>query len=193
MEANMKKSFVLVALAMVMGGCDKSPEPSTTHADTKTTKAPTQAAEPAPESTRTRDPNAPKDIVDVAVASPDHTTLVKALQAADYVDALHNAGPFTVFAPNNAAFDKLPKETLAGLMKSDKKTDLQNILKYHVTTSMYGAKSFTEGQILGMANGGKVTMHVKDGKVMVNDANVVATIQSTNAIIHVIDTVLLPK
>ncbi|MCL2726321.1 MAG: fasciclin domain-containing protein [Polyangiaceae bacterium] len=189
----MKKSFVLVALVIVMGGCEKSPEPSTTHAETKTTAAPTPAAEPTPEPTRAIDPNAPKDVVGVAVASPDHTTLVKALQAADYVDSLHNAGPFTVFAPNNAAFAKLPKETLDALMKPEKKADLQDILKYHVTTTMYGLKSFTDGQQLAMANGKKVTFHVKDGKVTVNDANIIGTVQATNGIIHVIDTVLIPK
>ena len=78
-----------------------------------------------------------KDVVKVAVGSKDHTTLVAALKQADLVTALSNAGPFTVFAPTNAAFDKLPAGTVEGLMKDDKKEDLQNILQYHVTLSPF--------------------------------------------------------
>jgi uncharacterized surface protein with fasciclin (FAS1) repeats len=133
-----------------------------------------------------------QDVVDVAVASKDHTTLVTALKAADYVASLKNPGPFTVFAPTNAAFAKLPKGTVEGLLKPEKKTDLENILKYHVTVSTYQAKWFKEGQVMGMANGSKVTFHVKDGKVMINDATIIASIPVSNGIVHVIDTVLLP-
>src|ERR1700690_4528121 len=74
-----------------------------------------------------------KDIVKIAASSKDHTTLVAALKQADLITSLSNAGPFTVFAPTNAAFDKLPAGTVDGLMKDDKKEDLQNILQYHVT------------------------------------------------------------
>ena len=124
----------------------------------------------------------------------DHTTLVKALQQADLVDALANPGPFTVFAPTNAAFDKLPAGTVDGLMKPEKKADLQNILQYHVTTSSLKADYFKDGMTISMVNGGTVTVSVKDGKVILNNsATIVASIQASNGMVHVIDAVLLPK
>jgi len=134
-----------------------------------------------------------KDVVKVAVGSKDHTTLVAALKQADLVTVLSNAGPFTVFAPTNAAFDKLPAGTVDGLMKDDKKADLQNILQYHVTLSALSAESFTDGQVLGMVNGDNVTVHIKDGKVMLNNAaTIVASVKASNGMVHVIDGVLLP-
>lgn len=134
-----------------------------------------------------------KDVVKVAVGSKDHTTLVAALKQADLVTALSNAGPFTVFAPTNAAFDKLPAGTVESLMKDDKREDLQNILQYHVTLSAISAESFTDGQTLGMVNGDNVTVSVKDGKIMLNNsATIVASVRASNGIVHVIDGVLLP-
>jgi len=134
-----------------------------------------------------------KDVVKVAVGSKDHTTLVEALKQADLVTSLSNAGPFTVFAPTNAAFDKLPAGTLDGLMKDDKKADLQNILQYHVAVAVYKAENLKDGQVIGQANGDNITINVKDGKVMVNGtANIVASVPASNGIIHVIDAVLLP-
>ncbi len=134
-----------------------------------------------------------KDIVKVASGSPDHTTLVAAVKAADLVNVLANAGPFTVFAPTNAAFDKLPAGTVEGLLKPDKKETLADILQYHVAVAVYKPDMFQDGQVISMANGGNVTIGVKDGKVTVNGANVVATVPASNGIIHVIDAVLLPK
>ncbi|MFO0745882.1 MAG: fasciclin domain-containing protein [Myxococcota bacterium] len=132
-------------------------------------------------------------MVSIAAASKDHTTLVAALKAADYVTAVSNAGPLTVFAPTNAAFDKLPKGTVEELVKPDKVDTLRDILKYHATTSTYETKSLKDGQTIGMANGQKVTIHVDaEGKVKVNDANIVASIRASNGIVHVIDGVLLP-
>jgi len=139
------------------------------------------------------DNDSQKDIVKVAVGSKDHTTLVAALKQADLVTSLSNAGPFTVFAPTNDAFNKLPAGTVDGLMKDDKKADLQDILQYHVTLSAMKAESFTEGQTLGMVNGDNVTVSVKDGKVTLNGvAHIIASIPASNGMIHVIDAVLLP-
>lgn len=135
----------------------------------------------------------PKNVVHIAAGSKEHTTLVAALQAADYVDSLTNPGPFTVFAPTNAAFDKLPKGTVESLLTPPKRGDLKNILQYHVAVSIYQAKDLKDGQTLGMANGGKVTFHLRDGKVMVNDAAIVASIPASNGIVHVVDGVLLPQ
>ena len=134
-----------------------------------------------------------KNIVANAVNSADHTTLVAALKQADLVTSLSNAGPFTVFAPTNEAFNKLPAGTVDGLMKDDKKADLQNILQYHVAVSAMKAESFTDGQTLGMVNGDNITISVKDGKVTLNGtAQIIASIPASNGIIHVIDGVLLP-
>ena len=135
----------------------------------------------------------PKDIVDIAVGSRDHTTLVTAVKAADYVVALKNPGPPTVFAPTNAAFDKLPKGTVEQLLSPEKKGELEKILQYHVTPSVYELKWLKDGQKLGQANGGKVTIGVKNGKVTVNGANVIASVRASNGIVHIIDTVLLPE
>lgn len=140
-----------------------------------------------------KDDESQKDVVKVAMGSKDHTTLVAALKQAELVTALSNAGPFTVFAPTNAAFDKLPAGTVDGLMKDDKKADLQNILQYHVTTSSLKAEFLTDGMTLGMVNGDNVTVSVKDGKIMLNGtATIIASIPASNGMIHVIDAVLLP-
>ena len=133
-----------------------------------------------------------QNIVQVAGASKDHTTLVAALKAANYITSLQNPGPFTVFAPTNAAFDKLPKGTLDGLLKPDQQEALRNVLKYHVSVPTYKIADFKDGQVIGEANGSKVTMSVKDGVVKVNEATIVASIVTSNGTIHVIDTVLLP-
>ena len=134
-----------------------------------------------------------KNIVQVAVGSKDHTTLVTAVKAADLVNALSNAGPFTVFAPTNAAFDKLPAGTVEGLLKPEKKDDLADILQYHVSVGVYNAEQLKDGQSLGQVNGGNITITKKDGKIIVNGtATVIASIPASNGIIHVIDGVLLP-
>ncbi|MBK7429379.1 MAG: fasciclin domain-containing protein [Bacteroidetes bacterium] len=135
-----------------------------------------------------------KNVVQVAIGSPDHTTLVAAVKAAELVDVLSNAGPFTVFAPTNAAFDKLPPGTVEGLVKPEQKETLQDILQYHVSVGVYQPEAFTDGQTIGQVNGGNIKITKKDGKIMINDkATIVASIQATNGIIHVIDEVLLPS
>lgn len=140
-----------------------------------------------------KDDESMKDVVKVAAGSPDHTTLVTAIKQAELVNALSNAGPFTVFAPTNDAFSKLPPGTVEGLMKPDKKGDLQNILQYHVTTSALKTTFFKDGMSLGMVNGDHVTFQVTDGKVRINNsANIIASVPASNGIIHVIDAVLLP-
>jgi uncharacterized surface protein with fasciclin (FAS1) repeats len=131
-----------------------------------------------------------KDVVKVAIASPDHTTLVKAVQAADLVNVLSNAGPFTVFAPTNAAFNQLPAGTVEGLLKPDKKEALANILQYHVTLSALDVSSFKDGQSLGMVDGGTAKITVKDGKTWINDAQIVASVKASNGMVHVIDKVI---
>lgn len=133
------------------------------------------------------------NIVQVAIGSKDHTTLVAAVKAAELVDALSNAGPFTVFAPTNAAFDKLPAGTVDGLLKPEKKADLQNILGYHTYVGTLKTEYMNDGQEFDMVFGGKVKITKKDGKVYVNNSEIVASIPTSNGIIHVIGDVLLPK
>ena len=133
------------------------------------------------------------NIVQVAVGSKDHTTLVTAVKAAGLVDALSNAGPFTVFAPTNAAFDKLPKGTVEGLLKEDKVADLKSILEYHTYVGTLKTDYMQDGQSFEQVSGQKVTITKKDGKFFVNgSAEIVASIPTSNGIIHVIDQVLLP-
>ena len=134
-----------------------------------------------------------KNVVQVAVGSKDHTTLVAAVKAASLVDALSNAGPFTVFAPTDAAFAKLPKETLDNLMKPENKAALSNILEYHTYVGVIKTEQMRDGQKLNQVNLKNITLGVKDGKVTVNGAaNIVASVPASNGMIHVIDAVLLP-
>jgi len=182
----MKKTFqILVALAMIfLMSCNNS----TQTANTSAAEASSDAGQ-----ANVKDDASMKDIVKVAVGSPDHTTLVSALKQADLVDVLANPGPFTVFAPTNEAFNKLPKGTLDDLMKPERKTDLQNILQYHVTTSSLKADYFKDGQTLGMVNGDNITVSVKDGKIVLNNsATIVASVQASNGMVHIVDAVLLP-
>jgi uncharacterized surface protein with fasciclin (FAS1) repeats len=184
----MKKiiSISLLALTLVIGSCssDKKTSDETATTDVATTTGGQETV---------KDDDSQKDIVKIAVGSKDHTTLVAALKQADYVKVLSNAGPFTVFAPTNAAFDKLPAGTVDGLMKDDKKADLQNILEYHVAVGVYKQENIQDGQKVNMVNLDDITLNVKDGKMMVNGTvNVVAIIPASNGIIYVVDGVLLP-
>lgn len=187
----MKKNHLLFA-ALFMGtilwlACNNAPS-----ATSEATTATTGSAAVASGQSGVQDDESQKDVVKTAMASADHTTLVKALQAAEYVDVLSNAGPFTVFAPVNAAFDKLPEGTLAGLLKPEKKDDLRNILEYHVYIGVLKPEMLTDGQTFGQANGNNISIAVKDGKTMVNGANITASVPVSNGIIYVIDAVLLP-
>lgn len=139
------------------------------------------------------DSESQKNVVQIAIASTDHSTLVTAVKAAELVDALSNAGPFTVFAPVNDAFDKLPDGTVTNLLKPEQKEQLQDILQYHVALGVYKTENLRDGQILGMVNGKNVTISIVDGKVKVNGANIVASVTASNGIVHVLDAVLLPE
>ena len=182
----MKKivSILMICAAIVLFACSDN-KTAATEETAATTSAGGQEA--------VQDDESQKDVVKVAVGSKDHTTLVAALKQAELVTSLSNAGPFTVFAPTNAAFGKLPAGVLDGLMKDDKKADLQNILQYHVAVAVYKTENLADGQVIGEANGDNITISVKDGKVTVNGiANIVASVPASNGIIHVIDAVLLP-
>jgi len=186
-----KKSLLLTllfVLSIVVAACAPTAAPAApaaTSAPAPTAVPPTKAPAPTPV------PPMPKDIVDTAVAAGNFKTLATALQAAGLVDALKGTGPFTVFAPTDEAFAKLPKDTLDALLKDPKA--LGDILKYHVVAGKVMAADvvkLTEAETL---LGKKVAIKVDGGKVMVGGANVIKTdIEASNGVIHVIDTVLLP-
>ncbi len=149
---------------------------------------------------------AKKDVVDIAIGSADHTTLVAAVKAADLVTTLKGAGPFTVFAPTNAAFGKLPAGTVETLLKPENKGTLAGILTYHVVAGNLDAAKVLAAIKGGMGKvvlttvaGGKLTASIEGGKVILTDekggkATVTATdLKGSNGVIHVIDTVLMPK
>ena len=135
-----------------------------------------------------------KNIVENAAGSSDHTTLVTAVKAAGLAETLSGAGPFTVFAPTNEAFNKLPAGTVDNLVKPEMKSDLTNILTYHVVSGALRAADLSDGQKLKTVQGKELTVSVKDGKVMIDGATVtIPDVISSNGVTHVIDGVLTPK
>lgn len=135
-----------------------------------------------------------KNIVENAVESKDHTTLVAAVKAAGLAETLSGKGPFTVFAPTNEAFDKLPKGTVETLLKPEMKKDLTGILTYHVVPGKYKAADLKNGLELTTVQGQKIKFTEKDGQWYVNDAKITITdAVSSNGVTHVIDGVLMPK
>jgi len=134
-----------------------------------------------------------KDIVDTAAAAGDFTTLVAAVEAAGLVDTLKGDGPFTVFAPTDAAFAALPEGTVETLLKPENKDQLVSILTYHVVPTKVMAADLTDGQEAPTVQGGTLMVDLSDG-VKINDATVTAAdIETSNGVIHVVDQVILPK
>lgn len=135
-----------------------------------------------------------KDIVDNAVGSADHTTLVAAVKAAGLVETLKGEGPFTVFAPTNAAFDKLPKGTVENLLKPENKGKLTSVLTYHVVPGAIKSSDLKDGQTLKTVQGENLMIAYKDNKWFVNGAQItIADVISSNGVTYVIDAVVLPK
>lgn len=139
-----------------------------------------------------RDDESQRNVVQVAISSPDHKTLVAALKAAEYVDALSNAGPFTVFAPTDAAFDNLPKGTVETLVKPENKLKLQDILEYHVYVGVIRENMIQQNMNLNQVNGKNVKVAKEGENILVNDAKVLGVVPAANGVIYVIDKVLLP-
>ena len=135
----------------------------------------------------------PSDIVDTAVAAGNFNTLVTAVKAADLVATLKSEGPFTVFAPTDAAFAKLPAGTVESLLKPENKSKLASILTYHVVPGKVMAADVVKLSRASTVNGKPVSIKVQDGTVMVDSAKVIKTdIECSNGVIHVIDSVILP-
>jgi uncharacterized surface protein with fasciclin (FAS1) repeats len=196
----MKKMFlVIVPVLLLLTACTSN---------TATTMSPTPEAMTASDMPMSATPMAEagvmvggaamvptKDIVDNAVNSKDHTTLVAAVQAVGLVETLKGPGPFTVFAPTNEAFGKLPKGTVESLVTPAKKADLTKILTYHVVPGRYTSKDIKEGMKLKTVQGGELTFTMKDGKWWINGTSMIeiADVIDSNGVTYVIDTVLMPK
>lgn len=147
-----------------------------------------------------------KNIIENAVNSKDHTTLVAAVKAGELVEVLSGEGPFTVFAPTNAAFDKLPEGTVANLLKPENKKTLQTVLTYHVIAGKFNANDVialikkNDGiAAVKTVAGTELRLSLENGKVTITDANggtstvTIADVNQSNGVIHVVDSVLLPK
>ena len=175
---------LLISLGMLLFSCGSggNQQPATS-----TEEAPAGGGQ-----STVKDDESQKNVVGVAIGSPDHTTLVTALKTAEYVDVLSNAGPFTVFAPTNASFDKLPAGTVEGLMKPESKDALRNILEYHVSVGVYKLENLHDGQKINQVNLDDVLIGVKDGKYTVNGIAILGTVPASNGVVYVIDGVLLP-
>lgn len=177
-------SLLSVAIALCVS-CTSNTNPEAGNVETAAT--PVGAGQSA-----VQDDESQKNIVQVAVGSPDHKTLVAALKAAEYVDALSNAGPFTVFAPNDAAFAKLPAGTVENLVKPENRDKLRDILEYHVYVGVIRENMIQNGMNLNQVNGINVKLSKTGDQIAVNGANVLGVVPTTNGIIYVIDQVLLP-
>ena len=191
-----KISLALVAICFsgaLFVGCAENPKTETTTETAKTVVEPAKTEE-AGIMVGGANMVPSKNIVENAAGSADHTTLVAAVKAADLAGTLSGAGPFTVFAPTNEAFNKLPAGTVDNLLKPEMKKDLTGVLTYHVVAGAVKAADLKDGQKIKTLNGGELTVAIKDGKVSINGANVtIADVVSSNGVTHVIDGVLLPK
>jgi uncharacterized surface protein with fasciclin (FAS1) repeats len=175
----------LMLASLLLAGCGDSQNNSAGTSGTESSSGAGQSG--------VQDSLSKPNIVQTAVGNKDFSTLVKAVQAASLVDALSNAGPFTVFAPTNAAFDKLPKGTLDDLLKPENKDKLVDILGYHTYVGVLKPDLMQDGQQFDMVASGKVTITKKDDKLFVNGSEMSAPVETSNGVIYVINDVLLPK
>lgn len=179
----MKQLFIVLPLLLLLACGQQAAD-----TNTETTAAPLAGGQ-----SNVKDDTSEPDVVRIAANSNVHKTLVAALKAADYVDALSNAGPFTVFAPTDDAFAKLPAGTVDNLVKPENKETLQNILEYHVYVGNIREELVQDGMTLNQVNLDNVTLN-KDGEgnITVNGAKVLGVVKASNGMVYVIDTVLLP-
>ena len=184
----MKKSFFILALASIALFSCKKNESLTTDSAAATTETAAHGQEGIV------DTDSAPDIVKLAAGNKDLSTLVKAVQTAGLTTSLSNAGPFTVFAPVNAAFDKLPAGTVDDLLKPENNGKLTDILGHHTYVGVIKAEQFTDGQNLGMVDGKSITIKMVNGKPTVNGTvNIVASVPASNGMVHVVDGVILPQ
>ena len=186
----MKKLYPLiiaVAIAGFLSACENQNQEEKTNTAVSEASVNTQLGGQA----SVVDDVSQKNVVQIAVSSPDHTTLVKAVQAANLVDALANNGPFTVFAPTNDAFALVPEDDLQNLLKPENKNQLEDILYNHVYVGVIKTENIESEKKVTLFGGQNVTLNVVDGKYTIDGANIIASIPAANGIVHVIDRVLL--
>lgn len=183
----MKKSLLMVIIAsLAIISCTKSEN----NADISSATT-TESASGGQEAVVDED-SAPT-IVKLAVGNKDLSTLVTAVQVAELTTSLSNAGPFTVFAPTNAAFEKLPAGTVDDLLKPENKGKLTDILGHHTYVGVIKTEQMTDGQNLGMVDGKNITIKMVNGKPTVNGTvNIIASVPASNGMVHVVDGVILP-
>lgn len=178
-------SFLMLGLVFSCKNSDKATATDTSTSTEKGIKAKQGQA-------FIEDDGSTPNVLNIAMGSSDHTTLVAAVQAAELENVLVNAGPLMVFAPTNEAFDALPEGTVADLLKPENKEALANILKFHVTPGNYSKEFLKMFKKLGQANNQDVPVEVKGDDVYVGGAKIIASIPAGNGIVHVVDKVLLP-
>lgn len=189
MKPNLK-SFYLVFLMIILVGCkNNNANQQKTTTKTETTTQPKQRQGQA----FIEDDVAKPNVLQIAMGSENHTTLVAAVQAAQLENALVNAGPLMVFAPTNEAFNALPAGTVENLLKPENKAKLALILKHHVTPGNYSKDFLKKFKHLGQASNENVSVEVKGDDVFIGGAKILATIPAGNGIVHVVDKVILPK
>jgi uncharacterized surface protein with fasciclin (FAS1) repeats len=184
----MKLSIVLVMLLVVFASCKNETKQDTTTNTQDTSEA---SASQKGQAFIADDGSTP-NVLQIAIGSPDHTTLVAAVQAAGLENALVNAGPLMVFAPTNAAFAALPEGTVENLLKPENKETLATILKHHVTAGNYSKKFLKKFTKLGQADDTNVTVEVIGDDVFVGGAKILGSVKAGNGIVHVVDKVIIP-
>ncbi|HFA48455.1 MAG TPA: fasciclin domain-containing protein [Bacteroidetes bacterium] len=138
-----------------------------------------------------QDPSSKKNILQIAIGSKDHTTLVAAVQAAELENVLVNAGPLTVFAPTNEAFAALPDGTVDNLLKPENKKLLARLIKFHAAPGKYTKALLKDGQRLFMASGHYVNVEKKGDDIYVDGGKIIGTVEASNGLVHVVDKVML--
>lgn len=155
------------------------------------TESTTAGIEPSKGQSAVQDDLSNPNILQVAISSADHSTLVAGVQAASLEDVLSNAGPLTVFAPNNAAFDKLPEGTLETLLKEENLPTLARIIKGHASPGSFTKEQMRDGQQMYMATGRYIKVEKQGDDVYVDGAKILGTVKASNGIVHVVDKVIL--
>ncbi|NND62636.1 MAG: fasciclin domain-containing protein [Flavobacteriaceae bacterium] len=186
---NLVQLSLIVAISITFLNCNNKTESNT---PTQNTEAENATVERQGQAFLKDDESTP-NVLDIAIGSPDHTTLVAAVQAAELENSLVNAGPLMVFAPTNEAFDALPEGTVETLLKPENKDQLAHILKHHVTPGNYSKEFLKKFKKLGQASNENIAVEVNGDDVLVGGAKILASVPAGNGIVHVVDKVILPN
>jgi uncharacterized surface protein with fasciclin (FAS1) repeats len=178
----MRNYFLIILIAFAFTACTQSGGTSTANNDRE---------KPAKGQSSVQDDLSNPNILQIAIGSADHSTLVAGVQATELEDVLSNVGPLTVFAPNNAAFDKLPEGTLETLLKDENLPTLARIIKGHATPFSFTKEQLRDGQMIYMATGRYVKVEKKGEDVLVDGAKILGSVKASNGIVHVVDKVIL--